>query len=320
MDSRSSKPAAIAGSSDSIIRRYSEYVIPADLFWLAFHIFIWVRVQMAPEGPQKALAVRVSSSVLLAFVLGLAIVQTSWFKSNDTRRSFHRAAIFVPGFLSYFQLRIILPALQPHFLYDHALLSVDRSLFIETPAVWLEMFMTRGTVEWFSFFYYSHFLLMISYVLGSLFFDRGRRLYEFVLGVTMVAVVGHALYTIVPGLGPIHTMTFHKPIEGGLFWGLVMQAVNAAGAQMDIFPSLHTGFPTFFALHAYRHRHTVPFKYVWHITAFFTMNIVIATVFLRWHYAVDIVAGLFLSFAAARVVVLISDAKIRSGCCMQDAI
>jgi membrane-associated phospholipid phosphatase len=42
----------------------------------------------------------------------------------------------------------------------------------------------------------------------------------------------------------------------------------------------------------------VPFKYTWPIVAFFTANIVIATMFLRWHYVIDVLAGMLLATIA----------------------
>jgi membrane-associated phospholipid phosphatase len=67
--------------------------------------------------------------------------------------------------------------------------------------------------------------------------------------------------------------------------------VQTAGALKDIFPSLHTGAPTFFAIFAFVHRKKMPFKYTWPILAFCVSQIIGATMFLRWHYLVDIVAG-----------------------------
>jgi membrane-associated phospholipid phosphatase len=44
-----------------------------------------------------------------------------------------------------------------------------------------------------------------------------------------------------------------------------------------------------------------PFKYTWYFAAFFASQIIIATMFLRWHYLIDICAGITL---AAGCVVL----------------
>jgi membrane-associated phospholipid phosphatase len=74
-----------------------------------------------------------------------------------------------------------------------------------------------------------------------------------------------------------------------------LNAVQSGGAQKDIFPSLHTAGPVFLSLFSFYHRDKLPFKYTWPFVSFFSANIVIATMFLRWHYLIDVVAGMALS-------------------------
>jgi len=221
-----------------------------------------------------------------------------------------RAVIYRVGMLgamigSYFTLAALLPALQPRLL-DSTLLAIDARLFGMTPASWLDQFVTPARVEWFAFFYYAYYWLLGGYVVGSLVFDSGQRRYELLLGTTLVAAIGHATYTFVPGVGPwaYDGLSFARPLVGGTWWTRVMSMVSAAGAQMDIFPSLHTGFSTVIALHAVRHRNTFPMRALWIATVLIVVNIVGATLFLRWHYGIDVIAGLGLAWAAQRVAIL----------------
>ena len=84
----------------------------------------------------------------------------------------------------------------------------------------------------------------------------------------------------------------------GLWLDIVMESVAEGGALKDIFPSLHTAAPTFILLYSFRHRHRAPYRYTWPLVAFFTVNIIVATMFLRWHWIVDVVAGLTLATVA----------------------
>lgn len=99
---------------------------------------------------------------------------------------------------------------------------------------------------------------------------------------------------LVPGYGPFLAMAehFQNELPDGVWLNLVLAAVDSGGAQKDIFPSIHTAAPTFIALFSFRHRHRVPFRYTWLPVNFFALNIIIATMFLRWHYLIDVVAGL----------------------------
>jgi membrane-associated phospholipid phosphatase len=67
----------------------------------------------------------------------------------------------------------------------------------------------------------------------------------------------------------------------------------------DVFPSLHTAVPTWFTIYAFHRARTDP-RWRWpaRITAFFAANIVVSTLLLRWHYAIDVVAGLALAALA----------------------
>jgi nicotinamide riboside transporter PnuC len=83
----------------------------------------------------------------------------------------------------------------------------------------------------------------------------------------------------------------------------VETAVRSGGAMLDIFPSLHTALPTLFALHSFRHRQRRPYRQSWLLVSAAVVNIVIATLFLRWHYAVDVMAGVLLAVSAQRIAV-----------------
>ena len=74
--------------------------------------------------------------------------------------------------------------------------------------------------------------------------------------------------------------------------------VRSNGAQKDIFPSLHTAGPCFIAMFSFRNRERLPFRYTWPLVAFSAVNIIIATMFLRWHYLIDVIAGFSIAVLA----------------------
>jgi len=128
---------------------------------------------------------------------------------------------------------------------------------------------------------------------------------------SLVLSVGQLGYAAVPGYGPIHYLEglFHGDVAGGFFWSCVWDTVQAGGALKDIFPSLHTAVPLWLTLFARRQAgHDPRWRWPARITGFFTANIIISTMLLRWHYGIDVVAGVVLavvaSFAAPRVAAL----------------
>jgi membrane-associated phospholipid phosphatase len=277
-----------------------------DAAVLGLNGFLCWKAAFAIDG---AGAETVREQLFVLFTVAIAsvlAVRGELLEPGPLRASFYRVGTLGSMIGTYLTLRALLPALHPELL-DARLVAIDRVLFGQTPAIWLDRFANPHTVEWFAFFYYSYYWILGGYLIGTLLFDDGRRRYELLLGAALVAAVGHAGYTFVPGVGPwaYSELTFQHQLSGGPWWGRVLDAVTSAGAQLDIFPSLHTGFSLLCGLHAFRYRNERPFSYVWLATLFAVLNIIIATVFLRWHYGIDLIAGGLLAFTAHRTAITV---------------
>lgn len=276
-----------------------------DLLIVGFHLVMWVRALLAPAGALATTA-RLLATGLLALALTMVLVcRGELLPAGRARDLLYRLLALLCVLLSYFEMGVLLPALGPELL-DAPLLAIDRALLGETPARVLERWLTPGRAAWYSFFYYSYVWLMAFHLIGTAALDRGRRAHELLLAATLVGLVGHFCYGLVPAVGPYAHMSFARPIEGGFFWDLVRTMVGDAGAMLDVFPSLHTAFPTLYALHALRHRRTAPYRLLWPVTVFFAANIIPSTMLLRWHYAIDVVAGLVLAVAAQRIAIAVA--------------
>lgn len=268
-----------------------------DVAATVFHSYMLMRAFRTLDGPHQHDA-RVWALTLFTWTIAtILLVRGQVMPEGRLRAILYRIGIFAPMVLSYFEMIHLLPALQPHLL-DMKLYAIDRALFGETPAIVMQAWNTRPVVEWIAFFYYSYFYLMIAMLIPALLFDKGKRLHELMVGAFVVCGGGHIIYTLVPGAGPYASIPFDAPLDGGFWWQQVRTTVSHAGAQLDIFPSLHTAYPTYFTLHAFAYRKTMPFKFVWPVIAFFAFNMITATMFLRWHWGIDVVAGLMLATAA----------------------
>ena len=277
-----------------------------DVVALAFHAYVFLRVLIAPHSPDAITARRITLALLVATTCTLILSRGEVIRSQRARALTYRLGLFLPMVFSYFEMRVLLPALQPE-LMDYRLYAIDLWLLGSTPSVWMEAWNTRPVVEWLSFYYYGYFLVLIVMLIPALFLDKGRRLHELMIGALVIVAAGHCLYTIVPGAGPFATLSFDEPLHGGFWWNQVRVTVATAGAQLDIFPSLHTAFPAYFTLYAYGHRRERPFSWAWPILAFVALNIIAATMFLRWHWFIDVAAGLLLAFAARRLSVVVAE-------------
>jgi len=265
-----------------------------DWIALIFHSYLWLRILFANDSALAAsgrfwqgILLLVTSSTI--FLVRSRLIPQGWF-----RAWIYRVGMFGSIAGSYFVLKWVLPGLDP-VLLDMQLMELDIVLFGQTPSIWMAQFNTFAVTEWLSFFYWSYFFILGLMTLPWLFLARGKMLVELMLGATIVASFGHSFYTLVPGVGPYAAIEFAEPLHGGIFLQMVMGTVASVGAVLDIFPSLHTAYPTFFALWAFSNRDHRIVKWVWPVLAFFAVNIVVSTMFLRWHWAVDVMAGLALS-------------------------
>jgi len=283
-----------------------------DYVATTFHTYMLLRVLLAPTGPQTRPALLTTATLFAVTVGTVILVRGKLLPGRRVPALLYRLGIFSPVVLSYLTLRHVLPALQLP-LQDATLLAIDRRVLGESPAVWMERLSTHAVVEWFSFFYYSYIWILGVAMVPFLLFDRGARMRELFIGAMVVACAGHVGYTLVPAVGPCEAMRFAAPLAGGFWWSKVEVLVSGSGAMMDVFPSLHTAFPSFFTLHAIGHRRTWPHRYTWPVFLFFTLNIIVSTMLLRWHYAVDVAAGLALATTARLLAIKISRREARRG-------
>ncbi len=257
---------------------------------------------MLGNGPNRgACMVRVVAD-LAVFLFVVALVRGQVLRSGTAAASFvYRTVVIGTLLSSFFQLREILPAVSP-WTDDASIYAFDLRVFGFEPSVVLDRYVTPRTTEWFAFFYFLYFLILCVHVLPMVYWQRDVHLLaRFSTGMLLIFCTAHVLYMIVPGFGPYWYLkgTFRHELAGGTFWRLVREAVDAGGAQKDIFPSLHTAVPTYFAIFSFRHRNRTPFKYWWPVIAFLATQIIVATMFLRWHYLVDVVAGVTLAAAGS---------------------
>jgi len=281
-------------------KRVVREVAAHDVVVLLYYVGLWIAA-LQGAGAERDACLSRTAALVVVHLLTLLCVRGGILRHGFFAPMLYRLVVYGGVQASYFLLRDLLPLAVPHSV-DATLYQLDRSLFGQEPTLWADQFVNSRTTEWFSFFYFNYFFLLAVHVIPLVFFSR--RLYlaaEFALGFILIFCVGHILYMLVPGYGPYHFLAsvFKNDLPRGLWYDMVRGVVASCGAQKDIFPSLHTAAPTFIAVFSFFHRDKLPFRYTWPVVGFFALNIMGATVFLRWHYLIDVVAGITLAFSSA---------------------
>lgn len=218
------------------------------------------------------------------------------------RLNVYRVVIVTAIVWSYLILRDVLPIIRTDSV-DASLAAADVRLFGTDVTLWLERWNRPAIIEWLSFYYFNYYTLNLAFVIGVLWIEGpGSSAVEFGIGTALLFSLGHLGYMCVPAFGPVTFFAdrYHGPLQGGPFLRLMLASVEGGGAMKDVFPSMHTGASVWFALFSlHRARLDRRWRKPAAVTAFVVVNIVISTLVLRWHYVVDVLAGIALASAVA---------------------
>jgi membrane-associated phospholipid phosphatase len=230
------------------------------------------------------------------FPLAALILLATTIRFNHTHPSSHShwARLLILPILTlttYFRLGIDVPALTS-FRADAALLALDRLLLGETPAVTLARWHHPILSEVFSTCYLLFYLALLAYhivwVRSGL-----RAATPFFAGIYSLYGIGFLGYILFPSVGPWLLPQLHLPTHppGGPVTTLNHWIVRSGSNGVDVFPSLHCAVTLFMvgydALQQRRSRFFLALPPA--------IGLVISTLYLGYHYAVDVLAGFALA-------------------------
>jgi hypothetical protein len=288
-----------------------------DWLVLGYHALLIVAVLQGVRTADWARSVADVTGLFVWFACTMILVRGR-FLSPLTEAILYRLTLLSTVELSYFAFRHILPIVNPRSL-DALLYKVDLLLFGFEPAISMQAWVSPAVTEWFAFFYFGYFFLICAHIVPIVLFSKDRQSQnEFTLSALLVFSIGHLTYMLVPGFGPGAAMTssFAQPLPRGPWLDTVWHTVETGGALKDIFPSIHTAIPTVITLWSFRHRGKLPYRYTWPLVCFVSANVIIATMYLRWHYLIDVVAGFTLGAFAFWLGVRLTEGEIerRNSC------
>ncbi|MEO8878091.1 MAG: phosphatase PAP2 family protein [Polyangiaceae bacterium] len=217
--------------------------------------------------------------------------QLSFFKEarerlgRDVRAWFPPLAlIFAYGLMGFILNRPLFPD------RDAELWAIDKALFFgHDPHAWMESIISAPLSEWLAAAYISYTFLF-PVVLGGLYAKRDLRPFrELSFAMTFALAVGYVLYTFVPAQGPVFTQTHTTSLDFYYMGGVKEQLMDRRRVPRDCFPSLHTCISLIFLWYAFKH-----IRWLGWVLAPIVISIPFACVYLRYHYVIDVLAGMVL--------------------------
>jgi membrane-associated phospholipid phosphatase len=192
---------------------------------------------------------------------------------------------------------------------DDLLIAADRFLFGTDLTVWLERFARPWLTNAFFLLYSSYYFLPI--VLGAALWRRSTpdaRRYIFTL--SFAYFLSYAGYFLIPALGPRFALAREQngPVETTPLSRAISSTINELErTKFDVFPSGHTMITTVVLLVARKRAR----RLFWFLLPIGT-GLILSTVYCRYHYGVDVLAGLALAALATPLGDAIYDRTARA--------
>lgn len=222
-------------------------------------------------------------------LLGIVLLERrGWF---PVVTAFYPLA-FIP--LVYDSLGPLIVAAHPR-RYDDALIAIDRALFGVDVSVWLERFAHPLLNDLMFCFYATYYFLPLVLAIG-LWRSRRGEAKEFFFTITFSYYLSYVGYFLVPAVGPRFTLAHLQTValDGAGVARAISRTIDyLERSKLDVFPSGHTMIALvtlFFAFARAR-------RLFWWLLPFGS-GLIAATLYCRYHYAVDLLAGAALAVAA----------------------
>ncbi|MGC2732676.1 MAG: phosphatase PAP2 family protein [Candidatus Acidiferrales bacterium] len=227
----------------------------------------------------------------LHLAIAAAIAQLAWSaaRTRNPGLQFARSWYPLPLYIFFFEeLQCLVHAIFPNW-FDSWLIQFDHRLVGVHPSVWLARYATPALNDAMQFAYMTYFLYLV--ILPAILYAQENR-EAFWAVMTSTAIAHYSVYVIAI-LFPIESPYFalaplnRMPLKGGAFTATIELIEHFGRVHGAAFPSAHVAGSMVAILAARRYK---PWLF-WLCLPFFA-TMCVATVYGRYHYIADVLAGL----------------------------
>ncbi len=236
------------------------------------------------------------ASLLILLYSGMFLMQALLLLFRERGRFMHWVYHLVfptISILAIFEsLEYIVHAINPQDI-DPLLIKMDYFLFGGHPTVMLERIMHPLLTDTLQLAYSSYYLLPFTIGIVLLLQKREQE-FDYALFMIMFCFyLSYAGYLLFPAIGPRFTMMHLQTtdLQGFVLTAPIQELLNhLEGIKRDAFPSGHTGIALTVLSLAFKFE-----KKLFWIFLPFVSALIFSTVYLRYHYVVDVLAGIILT-------------------------
>lgn len=185
---------------------------------------------------------------------------------------------------------------------DSVFIEIDRMMFGTDPTVWTMQFTTPVLTEVLQLAYVSYYLLMLALGIELYLKKEHKQFSVAIFAILYGFFLSYIGYILFPAVGPRFTLhnfsTLNAELPGLWFSNAIRDFINAgesipkgaenalALAQRDAFPSGHTQMTLIVMFYAARF--SIKSRYIIYVLG---TLLIISTVYLRYHYVIDVIGG-----------------------------
>jgi membrane-associated phospholipid phosphatase len=260
----------------------------ADRLTLAYLVFSTTLIVVCRQNvPQWATLLPIHIGLIVT-VFGLAYSRARSVPVLSLLGHWYPALIFL---FFFEEIGLIVHAVFPGW-FDEYLIKADYAMFGVHPTVWLEQFSNYWLNEYMQLVYTSYFLLTIG--LGAHLWIRGRReeFAVFIASTCAAYYLCYVIFVLCPIESPHHTLRHLQQVElsGGPFTALINLIEKRGRVHGGAFPSAHVAGSMVVLISAWRFTRRAGY---W-LTPL-VLSICVATVYGRYHYVMDVFAGILMA-------------------------
>jgi membrane-associated phospholipid phosphatase len=275
--------------------------------WVTFIYLTWVEIILFRFHRQVVHAPR-AIAAHLGIALGLAVLARRASTTQNPFGQLLRHWYPLPLYIFFFEeLQGLVHVIFPGW-FDRWLIQFDFNLAGVHPSVWLNQFANPALNDAMQFAYMTYFLFLLV-LPGILYFEN--RLDAFWTVMTATAIAHYTVYVIAilfPIEGPFFSLAYlhSAPLTGGPFTATIELVERFGRVHGAAFPSAHVAGSMVALLAARRYK---PWLYWICAPLFATMCV--ATVYGRYHYVADVIAGIAVGSMAWTAAQLLMPRKLR---------
>lgn len=201
-------------------------------------------------------------------------------------------------------IKVVNPA-----LLDKELAQFDKMIFGVSPSVFLYQYTTPILTEYLQLAYFLFYFYPVIIGLDFILQGKKKELYSYAGLIFFSFYLSYLMYFMIPAIGPrfyLHDFAKNSIELPGIYFSEIMRGfINAGGGILpgqsnpaefvnaDCFPSGHTMMTMITMIIAFRYNS----RFKW-IVAVLGSSLIFSTIYLRYHYVVDLFAGFFFCFVA----------------------